>query len=190
MKDMEERMLVMENRLTVIELEKEKGKIKRNSKIIQSQEVKIEEYKKFATEINNRKNNYKEDTIKLKKKCDIYKSKMLKLESECENLKLKNIKNFKVPKLKKNNPNDTKSTDITSFKPIYKLFVTNISREVDSVLLGDLFRPFGVEHVEIDRSFAWITFSSKVQAGEAIKKINKTYFYGRQLTVNWSNGKM
>ena len=70
------------------------------------------------------------------------------------------------------------------------LFVANIANDVDSFHFEKLFSPFGVEKFELKRGCGWLTFKSRKKAGEALRKLNKMHYHGKQLSVRWSNCKI
>ena len=115
----------------------------------------------------------------------------------------------KVPKLKKRNE---ASSDVGKTVEIMKcgdtehagnnsntLFIANLNYEITPSQLTEFFSPFCLENIELPRArgldlkknkgCAWVTFRSGEEAGAAIKKTNKQFFHGRQLSVRWSNGK-
>ena len=125
---------------------------------------------------------------------------------------LKKIKSFKVPKLKRkeasSDPDEVKSSEIIKCGDpaptkapagnSRTLFIANLNYEITSSQLTEFFSPFGLERVELPRTgsdsrknkgCAWVTFLSGEEAGAAVRKTNKQYFRGRQLSVRWSNGK-
>ena len=117
---------------------------------------------------------------------------------------LKKIKSFKVPKLKPKeaSSDDGKSAEIMKCGNRARagfsntLFIANLNYEITSSQLTEFLSPFGLEKIELPRrdlkknkGCAWVTFKSGEEAGVAIKKTNKQYFHGRQLSVRWSNGK-
>ena len=104
---------------------------------------------------------------------------------------LEKIRKFKVPKytLKETSSSDSTTEEKKTLKSCYNLFVANVSHDVDSLQLKELFSPFSVETLELKKGCALIRFKSKADAVKAKEKIDKMYFHGRQLSVSWSNGK-
>ena len=109
---------------------------------------------------------------------------------------LQKIKSFKVPKLKRQelSSDDAKTGEMRKSGDTGRysksLFIANLSYEVTSSQLTELFSPFGqLSDLKKSKGCAWVTFTSGAEAGAAIRETNKQYFHGRQLSVRWSNGK-